>query len=110
MLNVERDGVIRLTRGDTAYLQVPITNEITNSDYILSPDDVLKFTIKRSVNDTDPLVQKVLYGANLFHIEPTDTKHLSFGKYLYDVELTTSNGDVYTVIVPTTFELMKEIT
>lgn len=32
------------------------------------------------------------------------------GKYLYDVELTTASGDVYTVIVPTTFEVLKEVT
>ena len=49
-------------------------------------------------------------GSNQFHIEPEDTKFLSFGKYLYDVELTTASGDVYTVIVPTTFEVLKEVT
>lgn len=110
MLYVNPDGTIKLTRGDTARLEVSIKNDLTNSDYEMTFEDVLRFTIKKTVNDSTPAVQKVVTGSNQFHIEPEDTKPLSFGKYLYDVELTTASGDVYTVIVPTTFEVLKEVT
>ena len=49
-------------------------------------------------------------GGAAIHIRPEDTKELSFGKYLYDIQLTTADGDIYTVIPPTTFEILKEVT
>lgn len=110
MLYVNSDGTIQLTRGDTARLSVSIKNDLTGSDYEMASDDILRLTIKKTVNDATSAVQKVVTGSNQFYIEPKDTEELSFGKYLYDVELTTANGDVYTVIVPTTFEILKEVT
>ncbi len=110
MLYVNDDNSIRLTRGDTARILVPITNDLTGTTYELTDSDKLTLTIKKKETDSQPLVQKVLTGSNSFHILPSDTKNLSFGKYVYDVELTTEAGDVYTVIEPTTFELLKEVT
>lgn len=110
MLYVNEDGVVRLTRGDTARLEITVKNSLTNEDYSFEPEDILTFTIKKTVKTATPLVQKVVKGDNTFHIEPNDTKDLSFRKYFYDVQLTRANGDVYTVIVPTAFELMKEVT
>jgi hypothetical protein len=110
VLYVNDDNSIRLTRGDTARFLVPITNDLTGTTYELTDSDKLTLTIKKKETDSQPLVQKVLTGSNSFHILPSDTKNLSFGKYVYDVELTTEAGDVYTVIEPTTFELLKEVT
>ncbi len=110
MLYVNTDGTIQLTRGDTARLIVAIKNDLDGSGYELNADDVLRLTIKKTVNDSTPAVQKTVVGSCKFHIEPEDTQELAFGKYLYDVELTTSGGDVYTVIVPTVFEILKEVT
>lgn len=67
-------------------------------------------TIKKSIRDSIPCIQKKNVGSNAFHILPTDTNDLTFGKYIYDVQLTTNDGDIYTVIEPTVFELMKEVT
>ena len=110
MLYVETDGAIRLTRGDTARLTVPLTNETDNSTYEMQEGDTLTLTVKKAVTDETPSFQKVLSGTNAFHIEPKDTAQLPFGKYKYDVELVTASGDVYTVIEPTTFEIMQEVT
>lgn len=110
MLYVKEDGTIQLTRGDTARLEITITNSLTGGDYSLEPEDTLTFTIKKNVKDVTPLIQKTVKGDNIFHIKPIDTKELSFKKYLYDVQLTQANGDVYTVIAPTTFELTSEVT
>lgn len=110
MLYVNDNGTIRLTRGDTARLEITIVNSIDGDEYQLSAEDSLTLTIKKSVKDAEPLVKKELQGENVFHIKPEDTAELSFRKYFYDVQLTRANGDVYTVIVPTTFEIMKEVT
>lgn len=110
MLYVNADGTIQLTRGDTARLSVTIENELTNGNYEVSNSDKLCLTVKRKLDDAEPVFQKMIIGANQFHILPKDTQGLDFGKYLYDVELTTAAGDVYTVIVPSTFEILKEIT
>lgn len=110
MLYIESNNVIRLTRGDTAKLTVPIENDLDNSSYVMDEQDILTFTIKKSVKDNENLVQKVVTGSNNFHIKPEDTDSLPFGKYVYDVQLTTAGGDVYTVIEPTSFEILSEVT
>ena len=110
MLYLEFGNTIKLTRGDTARLTVPITNETTNAEYVMGENDTLTMTVKKNITDTEPALQKVLVGLNTFHIKPSDTAGLDFGKYKYDVELTTADGDVYTVIEPSTFEILKEVT
>ena len=110
MLMVDDEYKIQLTRGDTARFRVDIVNDIDGSNYELEDGDVLRFTMKKSVNDKDCLIQKEITSDNLVHIEPDDTKSLQCSKYVYDVELTTKNGDVYTVIPPTNFTLLKEVT
>ena len=103
MLNINEDGVIHLTSDDTAYIRVYIDNKLAQTQYKIQPNDVLTMPIKRSVRDKDPSVQKVVTGSSIFHIQPTDTSKLAFGKYLYDVQITTEACDVYTVIGPMTF-------
>ena len=110
VLNISDTGVIKLTRGDTARFSVGILNEISDSAYSISDNDQLTLTVKKKVKDEDSLIQKTITGATLFHIKPEDTSSLSFGKYVYDVQLTTSDGDVYTIVGPTTFELLAEVT
>ena len=110
MLRLLADGTVQLTRGDTARLTVTITNETTKGQYTISADDTLTLTVKKSIEDAEPAFQKTIVGESTFHIEPKDTANLTFGKYKFDVELTTAGGDVYTVIEPTTFELTKEVT
>ena len=107
MLYIE-GTTIRMTRGDTVYLTVPLTS--TTEAYEMSSSDTLTLSVKKSERDTEYLFQKVLTGSNAFHIEPADTAALAFGKYKYDVQLNTSDGDVYTVIPPSVFELLVEVT
>ena len=109
MLYVE-GNVIRLTRGDTAYISVPIVNKITKEKYEVAAGDILEFSIKKYASDDTSIVHKKIVGSNTFHILPEDTSGLPFGKYEYDVQLTTKNGDVYTVIEASVFEVMKEVT
>lgn len=106
----EATNAIKLTRGDTAHLSVPIIDDILETEYEPKTGDVFRFTVKKSYKSDEIAFQKVSTGSCRFHILPADTKDLPFGKYEYDVELTTEGGDVYTVIEPVTFELTKEVT
>lgn len=110
MLYVEADGTVKLTRGDTARLSVNIVNDVTKQNYEVQATDVLVMSIKKNIKDETTCVKKSVTGSNVFHILPTDTHDLAFGKYVYDVEITTANNDVYTVIGPCTFEVLKEVT
>lgn len=108
MLIVSKYGEIQLTRSDTARLTVDITDD-EGKQYIIQSSDVLSLTVKKDYSDSIPLIRKVVTGGNLFHIEPSDTKSLSFGKYKYDVQLETIDGDVYTVVADKVFTVLKEV-
>lgn len=110
MLYIQHGGKIRLTRGDTAMLKVAITNEITGNEYYVAKDDTMVMTVKKNITDTEAIIQKSLIGESIFHIEPKDTCSLEFGKYIYDVQLNTADGEVYTIIEPATFEILQEVT
>ena len=109
MLIVNNDGSIELTRGDTARLTVTIADE-TGQPYEMLDTDILTLSVKKSVNDDEPCIQKSVTGTNIFVIKPSDTAGLSFGKYIYDVELSISEDDVYTIIEKTSFKIREEVT
>ena len=110
MLYVEQNGTIRLTRGDTARFSVQISNDLSEEGYTISSEDKLTLTVKKRVKDETPLLQKTAIGTTLFHIKPSDISGMEFRKYVYDVQLTTSGGDVYTIVEPSTFEILSELT
>lgn len=110
MFLIQEDGVIKLTRGDTAYLNVEIENSISGEPYVMDPNDSLTLTVKRTVKDTDICFQKTIRGSTEFKIEPEDTSNCSFAKYKYDIQLKRANGDVHTVVVPTYFCILEEVT
>lgn len=102
------NGTINITRGDTAYINVNVMNRTTGK-YILQDGDVVKFSVKKTINDTTPLIQKQLID-NKIKILPTDTALLPFGSYVYDIQLTFANGDVNTIVKPNRFEVCDEVT
>lgn len=109
MLNVVGNDIF-LTRGDTARFTVTLVNMCDDKIYTPSPDDVFRFTVKKDVYDEKFVFQKISQGNPVFHITPEDTKTLDFRKYVYDIELTTNAGDVYTVVEYSDFNVTKEVT
>ena len=111
MLRIDsRTNKISLTRGDTAYLEINIIDDIAGAEYTMAEGDEIALTVKKTVEDAEALIQKVSKGTNTFHLLPEDTKSLAFGTYKYDIQLTKENGDVFTVIAPSAFEIMPEVT
>ena len=100
---------ITMTRGDTARVQVSIANP-DGTEYNPMNGDVVRFAMKKSYYDEKPLVLKnIPIDTLLLTIEPTDTKPLQFGKYVYDIELTQRDGTVNTFITKANIILEEEV-
>lgn len=110
MLYVLQDGTIRLTRGDTARFCLSVRYSNDCEEYEIAQDDIVQMTVRKTPNSDEILLHKRIVGTNIFHIEPSDTESLPFGRYVYDVQIENGDGDIYTVIEPSVFELMKEVT
>ena len=107
---------ITLTRGDT--LRVIISIIIDDEEYIPVAGDVVRFALKHPILnadktdyvDTDPLILKTIpTDSMILTLLPEDTKPLGFGKYVYDVEITFSDGTVTTFITKAPFKLTEEV-
>lgn len=98
---------ISLIRGDTLRVKVDIYSD--KEIYTPQEGDVVRFAMKASYGSQKVLISKIIPNQSLvLHLEPNDTKKLSFGKYVYDVEITFANGDVDTFISGE-LELMPEV-
>lgn len=102
---------LTLTRGDTAVFRVEVRNEATGEAYALQAGDQMFFTVKRNARQSEVLLQKVVTAPGApFHLQPEDTANWSYGEYVYDVQITTAGGDVYTVVPPAVLEIGEEVT
>lgn len=108
MLEISKNGEIKLTRGDTAYLSVLVKIK-DGEPYSVESNDVLTLTVKRDYSDEEALIEKKITGDTTFHIKPEDTKGLEFGIYVYDVQITTADGDNFTFIADKKFKVTNEV-
>ena len=95
------NNTITLVRGDT--VEIPVTIRTRDGEkYIPSEGDVVRFALKDGYGDDVPvLIHKVLPNDTLIlRLESCETKEIMARKnpYVYDVELTTANGYVDTVV------------
>lgn len=100
---------IRLTRGDSAEITVELRDN-NGEKYELEADDKMTLSVKKYIHSVDYVLQKVSTGTNVIKFLPEDTKACDYGKYFYDVQTDTADGEVYTVIPPSVFVIDKEIT
>lgn len=91
--------MITFTRGDTFKSKVDIFNA-DGTPYIPLENDVIRFAMKKSYKDSEPLIVKVLDNNSLvLQLDPADTKELKQpSEYVYDIQITHENGDVDTFI------------
>lgn len=104
---------IRMTRGDSAYLTVALTRAVPGAPeeaYTIAADDTLTLTVRKNIRSESAALTKTLTGSASIRIAPEDTAGLDPGCYVYDVQLTTAAGDVYTVIAAETWVLDGEVT
>lgn len=106
MYRIDDAQNIFLTRSDTCSLKLSVVDD-NDTPYDYS-NDLVQLTIKTNTYTPITVIQKNIVG-DTFKIDPDDTKSLSYGKYLYDVQIITNSNDVYTVIGPCIFVLTDEV-
>ena len=107
------NGVIQLTRGDDCVLDLQIYTP-DNQEYSPREGEKARFTVRKSPlynNATPPLIEKDFEFEELgsgdkndekikvwrIKINSIDTKFLTYGNYLYDVEFCDIKGNITTV-------------
>lgn len=102
------NNVISMTRGDTCKIKIEIFDYF-GEPYIPDSDDKIRFAMGKKYNE-EPLIRKDIDPSSmLLIINPEDTKQLSFGSYVYDMELTTKSGEVDTFIPKGSFIITEEV-
>lgn len=97
---------IHLTRGDSAFLSVAISND-DGTPYQIKEGDVLTITVK-ATNGTK-IFSKTVQAYESIVIDPQDTIDAGVGRYKYDIQLNTEN-QVYTIIPVSSFFIEEGVT
>lgn len=102
-------NVITLTRGDSFSAKVSILDE-KGEPYLPKDGDRIRFAAKKTYEDRSPLIQKEIpLDTLLLTLDPEDTKSLSFGQYVYDIQLEKETGEVDTFLPNGTLHLTEEV-
>ena len=103
----EKTKRMEMVRGDTEILLIRCKKEPFESG------DIIEFSVRKTAT-TERLIHKTttefIEGEGYIQIDPADTSGLSFGDYVYDIQITRSSGMVKTPIKASIFTLAKEVT
>lgn len=115
MFDVSSNGVIKITRGDSAYLTINVTDADGNP-YILENEDKVRAQVRSKYNDDEN--EGFLFegevtdngdGTVVWHIRPEDTATANPAiAYYYDVQLEIGE-DIFTII-SSKFKILNEVT
>lgn len=113
MLKIDKNNIVLLTKGDSAVLELSLKAYFDNgfhAPYFPTRRDSIVLTLKESADHCSKVIlKKDMQELSLFVFNPEDTRHLHCGIYYYDVQLITEDGEIYTVIPPSIFELLPEV-
>lgn len=98
---------LSMTRGDSEEIVVRL------SGYTLKQGDLIEMTVRPNALSQRALYKRVTnFEENqaVISIDPKDTQTMNFGDYVYDIQLTYDNGKVKTIVTPSTFTILEEVT
>ncbi len=90
MFSIDNEMNITITKGDSAVIRVEFEN------YTMASGDTLTFTARRRVGSA--VLMSATSSTQDITLTATNTKNLEVGCCVYDIELHTSDGGVYTVV------------
>ena len=104
---------ISITRGDTAYIEFYLI-DITGQPVVLDRDDIVRCQV-RDECDGDLIFEGEIdrnmeNNQIIWHIHPYDTEDLDIGTYYWDAQVEYPNGDIFTFVDVSKFNVVKEIT
>lgn len=98
---------LSMTRGDSE------TVTVSCPERPFTAGDIIEMTVRKTATSTEKEIYKRVAdfndGVAVINIDPEDTSGLSFGNHVYDVQLTTGDGKVITIIKPHVLYLDKEV-
>lgn len=109
MFKIDKRNRVTLTKGDTATMLVQVF-DLDNKEYEILSTDTVTFTLRQNNSAKTMALQKEATHDHYIIIDSEDTKELPLGLYMYDVQLVTKEGFVYTIIPPSYFSLTSEVT
>lgn len=108
MVSIKKN-IISLTRGDTLRTKV-IIKLSDGTVYEPVNGDIITFGLKTTINDTECIIEKnIPIDTMELHLAPEDTKELPYGAYVYDIQIQFNDGDIYTFIPYTKFNITGEV-
>lgn len=111
MLKISNTSIY-LTRGDSGYITLNIMTD-DGTPYELNEGDVVHCQVRDKANDGKLYIEghiEIIRDEIVWYIRPEDTMKLKIGSYVWDAQLTTANGDVFTFIPKSTFKVTDEVT
>lgn len=104
-----QNNKITMTRGDTCRIKLSLTDSSGN-EFVPGDGDVIRFAAKRRYSDTEPSILITVPNDTLIlEIKPEDTKHLEFGTYVYDLQITFADGTIDTFVSKSMLRLEEEV-
>ena len=107
MIEIDSNNNIKLTRGDTCKIKINLT-DADGKEYVPQDGDSLRFAMAPSYDGRVILKKNISMNTLLLTIDPADTKKLSFGQYVYDIQFTSASGDVSTIAIGS-LHITKEV-
>ena len=108
MISVKNNR-ITMTRGDTCRIKITL-NDDNGDEYTPQEGDVIRFAAKKEYTDLEPAIfVEVPTDTMVLEIKPNDTKHLPFGNYVYDLQITFADGTVNTFVYKGQLKLDEEV-
>lgn len=107
MFKIDKMNKIFLTKGDSCQIEVRVFNKEGKEVEIID-SDIITISVRKSEFD-DTLALTKTADLNVIYIEPEDTKLLSSGLYVYDIQFE-RDGEIQTIIPLSFFQLGGEIT
>lgn len=108
MFIIQPDNRIQLTKGDTATMLVE-AYDLDNIKYEFKESDIITLRVKETQNSESTSINKTADKDHIITFSPSDTSSLTPGLYVYDVQVKTEEGNVYTIIPLNFFEILCEI-
>ena len=106
---------ITMTRGDSESITVSCYSAQNGvREFMpLGEGDTVTFTVREDAESAVLLqieADDFPDGKAVIPIDHDDTAFMDFGEYVYDIQLTRSDGTVKTLIQPSSFKLTEEVT
>lgn len=98
MLYIDEDQNITLTRGDTGIFNITLQNQ-NGKAYTPQEGDSLRFALSDGFGKETLVLKNIPINTCVLEIEPSDTANLKFKTYKYDVQFTSAQGRVSTIIL-----------